>query len=96
MKRAQKILEAASARLDVPGEIMARLPKVEITGFSKLSVEQHNGILEYTDEVVTVAVSFGRIRVIGSGLSISLMNHGYIIVVGNLQCVEMIAGDAHA
>ena len=92
MKRAQKILEAASERLDVPGEIMAGLPKLELTGFAQLSIEHHKGILEYTSEAITVAVGIGKIRITGQKLSIHFMNHTYVMVTGELQNVELISG----
>ena len=95
MKRAQKLLEAASARLDLPGEIMAGLPKLELTGFSQLSVEHHKGILEYTQEAITVAVGIGRIRITGSRLASSLMTHTYLVVKGNLEHIELTAGGQH-
>jgi sporulation protein YqfC len=95
MNRAQKLLQQASERLDIPGQIMAGLPKVELTGFSKISIEQHKGILEYSDEVVTVAVSQGKIRITGKGLSIRLMNSVFLVVVGKLSNVELIPGESH-
>ena len=95
MNRAQKMLQQASERLDMPGQIMAGLPKVELTGFSKISVEQHKGILEYTEDAVTVAVSTGKIRITGKGLSIRLMNSVFLVVGGRLSNVELIPGENH-
>lgn len=96
MKRAQKLLAAASSKMDVPGEIMAGLPKLELTGFSQLSIEHHKGVLEYSPETVSVDVGIGSVRITGSGLSISLMNHGYVVVTGTLRNVELMTGGQHA
>ena len=95
MNRAQKLLQQASERLDMPGQIMAGLPKVELTGFSKVTVEQHQGVMEYTEEAITVAVSIGRIRITGKGLSIRLMNRLFLMVAGDVANVELIPGDSH-
>lgn len=92
MKHAQKILEAASERLDLPGDITAGLPKLELTGFSQLSVEHHKGVLEYTDTAVTVAVGIGNVRITGTRLSITLMNHSFVVITGRLSNVELIPG----
>lgn len=94
MKKTQKFLQAASERFDVPGDIMAGLPKLELTGFSKLSLAHHKGILEYTQEVVTVALSIGNVRISGKNLSISLMNHEYVIVSGEISNLELHTGAA--
>ncbi len=94
MKRARKLLENAAARLDLPEDLAAGLPKLELTGFSKLTLTQHRGVLEYTGEAVTVALSEGRVRITGSGLSISLMNRGFLILSGALRGIELIPGGA--
>ncbi|MCI8525446.1 MAG: sporulation protein [Oscillospiraceae bacterium] len=95
MKRVQKWLASASARLDMPGQIAAGLPKVELTGFSRLTVEQHRGILEYTREAITVGLGIGQLRVTGTRLAITLMNHAYVIVTGSFQNIELRPGGGH-
>ena len=89
MKRARKLLQQTAERLDLPGEVVAGQPHLELTGFTKLSVEHHRGVLEYTDEAVTVALRDGRVRITGKNLSISLMNHEYIVVGGTLCNVAL-------
>ena len=93
MKRAQKLLAAASSKMDVPGEIMAGLPKLELTGFSQLSIEHHKGVLEYSPETVSVDVGIGSVRITGSGLSISCLLYtslaGKLNVLNN-QCFVVI------
>lgn len=95
MKQTRKLLEAAAARFDIPADALAGLPKLELTGFSQLSVEQHRGILEYTGEAVTVALPAGRVRVTGAGLSITLMNHSYLVLTGELRGLELIPEGGH-
>ncbi len=92
MKQARKLLEAAAAKLDLPADVAAGLPKLELTGFSRLSVERHRGVLEYSGEAVTVALEDGRIRVTGDGLSITLMNRGCLELTGALRGIELIPG----
>lgn len=87
--KARKLLERAAARLDLPGEA-AGLPKLEINGFSRLSVEQHRGILEYTGEAVTVALADGRVRITGCRLSITVMNRSFLTLTGKLRGIELI------
>ena len=93
MKKAQKLLETAAERLDLPGDVVAGLPRLELTGFSQLSVEQHRGIKEYTPEAVTVALKKGSIRITGQKLSITLMNHEYVVVNGAIQNIQLTGGE---
>lgn len=95
MKRARKLLERTADRLDLPGEVVAGQAHLEMTGFSKLSVEHHRGVLEYTDEAVTVALRDGKVRITGQNLSISLMNHEFVVVDGVLRNVALEPGDSH-
>lgn len=95
MKRARKLLERTADRLDLPGEVVAGQAHLEMTGFSKLSVEHHRGVLEYTDEAVTVALRDGKVRITGQNLSISLMNHEFVVVDGTLRNVALESGDGH-
>lgn len=95
MKRARKLLERTADRLDLPGEVITGQPHLELTGFTKLSVEHHRGVLEYTDETVTVALRDGQVRITGRNLSISLMNHEFVVVDGVLRNVALEPGDSH-
>ena len=89
MKHTRKWLEKTAGRLDLPGEIVAGLPKVELTGFSRLSVEGHRGIVEYSPEAVAVRVKTGTVRVEGSELSIALMNHDFLVLAGRISAVHL-------
>lgn len=95
MKRTQKWLAQVSARLDMPGQLTAGLPKVELTGFSRLSVENHRGIREYTRDAITVDVGIGRIRITGKKLAITLMNHAFVVITGSFADIELQPGGSH-
>lgn len=94
MKQTRKLLEAAASKLDLPVDVAAGLPKLELTGFTRLLVERHRGVLEYSGEAVTVALEDGRIRVTGEGLSITLMNRGCLELTGAMRGIELIPGGA--
>jgi len=95
MRKPRKLLTEASEKLDLPGEIAAGLPKMELTGFSQLSLEHHRGILEYTDETVAVALNLGTVRVTGRRLTIRMMNREYLVVGGELEKIELLAESGH-
>lgn len=95
MKYPQKLLQTAAQKLDLPGEIMAGLPKLELTGFSQLTVELHQGILEYTEEAISLSVSLGTVRILGRHLTIRLMNHQYVTVAGEIERIELLEGPRH-
>ena len=94
MKKARKLLTRVSQKLELPAEIAAGLPKIELTGTSEFSMEPHKGLLEYEQERISVASSVGTVAVLGSGLTIRLMNQERITVVGEIRAVELPGGSA--
>ncbi|MDR1737179.1 MAG: sporulation protein [Oscillospiraceae bacterium] len=54
------ILERAAGKLNLPADVLAGLPKIEITGCREIFIENHSGILRYdTNEIV---VSGGTVK----------------------------------
>lgn len=95
MNRAKKLLAGAAGKLDLPADIVAGLPKMELTGFVEFSLEPHRGLLEYADQEILLDSSVGRILVRGENLSIRLMNRARITVAGDLRSVELLEGQDH-
>ena len=81
-KSPRRLLEAASARLDLPSDLAAGLSRVELLGFGTLIVEQHQGILRFGDELLELQVPDGRLVVTGRALTIRRMTAREIVVDG--------------
>lgn len=92
MKKARKLLTRVSQKLELPAEIAAGLPKMEMTGTAEFSMEPHKGLLEYEQERISVASSVGTVTILGNGLTIRLMNQERITVVGEIRAVELPGG----
>lgn len=59
------ILEKAADALNLPADLLAGLPKIEITGCRELLIENHRGILSFdTREIV---VSGGAVKLVIRG-----------------------------
>jgi len=83
------LLEKTAARLSLPGEILAGLPKVEITGRGTLTVENHRGLLEYTQERIEINGGRIMITVRGDGMNIRSMSADALLVEGTIISVEL-------
>ncbi|MBR4953945.1 MAG: YabP/YqfC family sporulation protein [Oscillospiraceae bacterium] len=83
-----KILESAAHYFDLPSNAAAGEVSVAVTGGTKLVVENHNGILEYSDEVIILNAGKMRISVFGSGLGINAMNQVSVVVSGKINTVS--------
>lgn len=89
MNKARKILMDAAGHLDLPADILAAVPKMEVTGFQEFSIEPHRGLLEYEKEQIGIETNLGKIQIIGSGLNIKLMNRNRITISGDLHAVRL-------
>lgn len=47
MNRARKLLSSTAAFLELPADVLAGIPKMELIGFQEFSIEPHKGLLEY-------------------------------------------------
>ena len=55
---------------ELPKEILLDLPRVTIIGNQHLYVQNHRGIVEYTDKIIRISVSGGELIVKGDKLII--------------------------
>ena len=46
------LLERTAEALDLPGDVLAGLPHIELTGNRELRMENHKGILAYGEEEI--------------------------------------------
>ncbi len=93
MNKARKLLSDAALMLDLPADILAGLPKMEITGFQEFSIEPHRGLMEYDKDQIGVDTNLGKIWVIGNDLGIKLMNRERITIKGKLLAVKLQEAD---
>lgn len=79
----------AASRLDLPADLVAGLPRLEVTGFSQLAIEQHSGIREYGEAQIVVGVKMGTVVVTGRGLRIKCMDHDQLVLTGEIETIRL-------
>ena len=89
MNAARKILIKASRMMELPSDIVAFLPKIELTGTEECSIEPHKGLLEYEQNRICVATSIGTAVIQGDNLRIKRMNHQRITLAGHVLGVML-------
>ena len=83
------LLEKTAEVLDLPGDVVAGLPRIELTGSREVRMENHRGILSYGDD--EICVSGGRlvVKVRGEKLELRSMNASQILITGAIRAVEL-------
>lgn len=88
-KRDSKVINKFNEILDMPKEVVSNVPKLTITGFEELLVENYKGILEYEDFFVRVNTYIGIININGFNLVLENMNDENIIIKGKIESIEI-------
>ena len=89
MERRETFLEKTSAVLDLPADVVAGLPRMELLGDREFRMEFHRGILAYGREEILISGGSLLVRVRGSGLELKAMRLGELHIVGNITAVEL-------
>lgn len=92
MKRQMdQVKQNISEVLEIPMEIIMDLPKLTIIGKDEVTILNHKGIIEYTEEVIRINTKSGMFKIIGQGLEIKTILSEEIIIIGIIHKIEIIS-----
>lgn len=89
-RKLEHILEKASQSLDMPLELVAGMPRIELRGSHEAILESHSGVREYGENLIIADTPLGPVRISGSELTIKAMNEDRMIINGTVASVEYI------
>ena len=82
MRKKRGSLSRIDKFLEMPQEIYSNIPKITITGFEEMIIENFKGILEYED-------FFIRININGYELKLENMTNDDIKVTGKIESFDL-------
>ena len=85
----ERLLERTAEALELPGDVVAGLPRVELTGDRELRMENHRGILAYGSQEIQISGGRLVVKVRGENLELRAMNAGELLITGALRGVEL-------
>ena len=86
-------LGAIADLFDLPADIVAGLPRLEMVGGRQLYLEHHTGLLSYSDTQIDANTSAGVLRVRGERLTLMAMTAGELRIGGSIAAVEWVGAD---
>ncbi len=75
--------------LELPQEVYSNVPKIVITGFDEMIIENFKGILEYEEFFVQINTHIGIININGYNLTLENMTDDDIKVKGKIESIEI-------
>ncbi|ADG83264.1 sporulation protein YqfC [Thermincola ferriacetica] len=75
--------------LDIPKDVLLDLPKIIMVGNFQVIIENHKGILEYTDTLVRINTSIGEYAITGTDLSLRSILPDEISVEGKIDDIKI-------
>ena len=75
--------------LELPQEVYSNIPKIIITGFDEIIIENFKGILEYEEFFVRINTHIGIININGYNLSLENMTDDDIKVKGKIESLDI-------
>ena len=75
--------------LEIPQEVCSNIPKIVITGFDEMIVENYKGILEYEEFYVRINTHIGIININGYSLDLENMTNDGIKVKGKIESIDI-------
>jgi sporulation protein yqfC len=85
VKKNKKNISRIDRLLEIPQEIYSNVPKITITGFNEMIIENFKGILEYEDYYIRINTSLGIINVNGYELRLENMTNDDIKITGKIE-----------
>ena len=87
--RKEGLLERTAEVFELPGDVVAGLPRVELLGDRQLRMENHKGILAYGTEEIHISGGKLIVKVRGAGLTLRAMNASELLITGEIAGVDL-------
>ena len=81
-KRIDKLLE-------IPQEVYTNTPKITITGFNEIILENYKGILEYEEFFASISTYIGVVNINGYNINLEKMTNDDIKITVKIESVEL-------
>lgn len=83
------LLEKTAQMFDLPADVIAGVPKLELVGDHEFRMENHKGILSCGEEEVHISGGIYLVKVSGEGLEVRAMTGYEVLVTGRIRSVEL-------
>ena len=90
--RRSEVLSTVAELFDLPADVVAGLPRMELVGNRQLYLEHHTGLLAYSSDRIDANTAAGVLRVRGEALTLLAMTAEELRIGGRIAAVEWVEG----
>ncbi len=76
--------------LDVPSDVILDMPRLTMVGFLQLYIENHRGVLLFSDQELRLLLKKGQLIIRGEGLVIRTILSEELFLEGLIRAIEII------
>lgn len=81
--------ELLSERIDLPSDVTFGTAKLSVYGKNRVLIENHKGILHYSENIIEVNARGMTVKILGDELSISAMDKNDMLITGRILSLEL-------
>lgn len=89
MRKLSNINRRVKNVLEIPREVASKVPKITVTAFDEMLIENFKAILEYEDFFVRISTYIGVVSINGFNLKLSQMTEDDILVTGKIESIDL-------
>lgn len=75
--------------LEIPEEVYSNVPKIILTGFDEMIIENFKSILEYEEYYIRISTYIGIININGYNLNLKNMTNDDIKITGKIESFDI-------
>ena len=74
--------------LEIPQEVSSNIPKITVTGFKQMLIENYKTILEYQDFYIRLSTEIGILNINGFKLDLKEMTTDDLLITGKIDSID--------
>ncbi|MCI8520584.1 MAG: sporulation protein YqfC [Clostridia bacterium] len=84
----KRISERVSEAWGIPKDVIMNIPRLTISGDKEIYIENHKGILQYTDTEIRISTPMGIVHICGKSLLLERIRLEDILISGTFERIE--------
>jgi len=85
----RKLHRLTATLLDMPEDVVFELPRMTLIGDRQLYIENHRGVIHFSEDLLRLSLSKGELEVTGTGLIIRTIWTDEVFVEGVIKGIQL-------